>query len=64
MLSSDCGFGRQGVPRPIAMYKAAALAQGANIVRGELGAPQTEVRAADPGLQVDVPAREPEPVGA
>ena len=38
VLSSDCGFGRQGVPRPIAMYKAAALAQGANIVRGELGA--------------------------
>ena len=37
MLSSDCGFGRQGVPRPIAFYKAAALAQGANIVREELG---------------------------
>ena len=34
---SDCGFGRQGVPRPIAMYKAAALAQGANIVRAEPG---------------------------
>ena len=34
VLSSDCGFGRQGVPRPIALYKAAALAQGANIVRG------------------------------
>jgi 5-methyltetrahydropteroyltriglutamate--homocysteine methyltransferase len=56
VLSSDCGFGRQGVPRPIAMYKAAALAQGANIVRAELGAPQSAVRAADPGLQVDVPA--------
>jgi 5-methyltetrahydropteroyltriglutamate--homocysteine methyltransferase len=64
VLSSDCGFGRQGVPRPIALYKAAALAQGANIVRGELGAPQTHVRAADPGLQVDVPAREPEAVEA
>ena len=64
VLSSDCGFGRQGVPRPIAMYKAAALAQGANIVRGELGAEQTHVRAADPELQVDVPAREAEPVGA
>jgi hypothetical protein len=46
------------------MYKAAALAQGANIVRGELGAPQREVRAADPALQVDVPAAQPEPVGA
>jgi 5-methyltetrahydropteroyltriglutamate--homocysteine methyltransferase len=58
VLSSDCGFGRQGVPRPIAMYKAAALAQGANIVRGELGAEQTYVPAADPGAQVDVPARQ------
>ena len=64
MLSSDCGFGRQGVPRPIAMYKAAALAQGANIVRGELGAPQREVRAAAPALQVDVPAQQPEAVEA
>jgi 5-methyltetrahydropteroyltriglutamate--homocysteine methyltransferase len=55
VLSSDCGFGRQGVPRPIAFYKAAALAQAANIVRRELGAPETEVRAADRALQVDVP---------
>jgi hypothetical protein len=46
------------------MYKAAALAQGANIVRGELGAQQTEVRAADPALQVDAPALEPEAVSA
>jgi 5-methyltetrahydropteroyltriglutamate--homocysteine methyltransferase len=54
VLSSDCGFGRQGVPRPIAFYKAAALAQGANIVRKELGAEETRVRAADPALQIDV----------
>ena len=40
VLSSDCGFGRQGVPRPIAFYKAAALAQGANIVRAESGVPR------------------------
>ena len=53
VLSSDCGFGRQGVPRPIAFYKAAALAQGANIVRKELGAPETAVKAADPALQID-----------
>jgi 5-methyltetrahydropteroyltriglutamate--homocysteine methyltransferase len=64
VLSSDCGFGRQGVPRPIAMYKASALAQGANIVRGELGAEERPVRAADPDLQVDVPARHAEAVGA
>jgi 5-methyltetrahydropteroyltriglutamate--homocysteine methyltransferase len=62
ILSSDCGFGRQGVPRPIAMYKAAALAQGANIVREELGAPTTRVPAAEQSAQVDVPAQQP--VGA
>jgi 5-methyltetrahydropteroyltriglutamate--homocysteine methyltransferase len=59
VLSSDCGFGRQGVPRPIALYKAAALAQGANVVRGELGVPQSEVTAAEPALQVDLMEREP-----
>jgi 5-methyltetrahydropteroyltriglutamate--homocysteine methyltransferase len=64
VLSSDCGFGRQGVPRPIAFYKAASLALGANIVRDELGAPTREVRAADPRLQIDVPQAAPEPVGA
>jgi 5-methyltetrahydropteroyltriglutamate--homocysteine methyltransferase len=64
VLSSDCGFGRQGVPRPIATYKAAALAQGANIVRAELGGQERSVRAADPAYQVDVPAREAEAVGA
>jgi 5-methyltetrahydropteroyltriglutamate--homocysteine methyltransferase len=56
VLSSDCGFGRQGVSRPIALYKAASLAQAANVVREELGFPTTEVRAADPRLQIDVPA--------
>jgi 5-methyltetrahydropteroyltriglutamate--homocysteine methyltransferase len=59
VLSSDCGFGRQGVIRQIAYYKAAALAQAANIVRGELGAEQTEVRAADPMLQIDVSEHTP-----
>ena len=53
-LSSDCGFGRQGVARPIAYYKAAALAQGANLVRKELGAPETPVGAANPAHQIDV----------
>jgi 5-methyltetrahydropteroyltriglutamate--homocysteine methyltransferase len=59
VLSSDCGFGRQGVPRPIAFYKAASLALGANIVRAELGAPTHDVRAADPRLQIDVPQAAP-----
>jgi 5-methyltetrahydropteroyltriglutamate--homocysteine methyltransferase len=54
VLSSDCGFGRQGVPRLVALYKAASLAQAANTVRAELGAPQREIPAADPARQVDV----------
>jgi 5-methyltetrahydropteroyltriglutamate--homocysteine methyltransferase len=51
ILTSDCGFGRQGCTRSIALYKAAAVAQAANIVRRELGAPETPVPVADPGLQ-------------
>ena len=39
IVSSDCGFGRQGCNREIAFYKASAIAQGCNIVRGELGFP-------------------------
>lgn len=55
VLTSDCGFGREGANRNVAFYKAAALAQGANIVRKELGFPQTPVPAADPALQADIP---------
>jgi 5-methyltetrahydropteroyltriglutamate--homocysteine methyltransferase len=54
IVSNDCGFGRQGCNREIAFYKASAIAQGANIVRKELGLPTTYVPAADPALQVDV----------
>jgi 5-methyltetrahydropteroyltriglutamate--homocysteine methyltransferase len=53
VLSSNCGFGRGGCNRVIAYYKAAAIAQGANIVRAELGFDTTTVRAAEPELQVD-----------
>jgi 5-methyltetrahydropteroyltriglutamate--homocysteine methyltransferase len=60
ILSSDCGFGRQGANRLIAFYKAAAIAQGANIVRRELGFDERPVRAADPALQVDVLGRSPD----
>jgi 5-methyltetrahydropteroyltriglutamate--homocysteine methyltransferase len=56
VLSSDCGFGRQGSNRLVAFYKSAAIVQGANIVRKELGADEEPVRAADPLLQVDLPA--------
>jgi 5-methyltetrahydropteroyltriglutamate--homocysteine methyltransferase len=54
IVSSDCGFGRQGANREIAFYKASAIAQGCNIVRRELGLRVTDVPAADPQLQVDV----------
>jgi 5-methyltetrahydropteroyltriglutamate--homocysteine methyltransferase len=55
VLTSDCGFGRGGPNRLVTFYKATAIAQGANLVRRELGLPETRVRAADPGLQLDPP---------
>lgn len=54
IVSSDCGFGRQGCNREIAFYKASAIAQGCNIVRKELGLESTYIPAADPALQVDI----------
>jgi len=54
IVSSDCGFGRQGCNREIAFYKASAIAQGCNIVRRELGLKTTYIAAADPMLQIDV----------
>ena len=50
IITTDCGFGREGLSRRIAYYKMVALVQGANIVRRELGLPVAKVRAADPGL--------------
>ena len=52
-MSSDCGFGRQGCNREIAFYKASAIAQGCNIVKGNSGLPTTYMPAADPKLQTD-----------
>lgn len=57
IVSSDCGFGRQGCNREIAFFKATAIAQGCNIVRRELGLPETPVPAADPRLQTDIVPR-------
>ena len=54
LITSDCGFGRQGANRLVAFYKSAAAAQGANIVRREHGLPETYVPCADPGLIQDV----------
>lgn len=54
IVSTDCGFGRQGCNREIAFFKTTAIAQGCNIVRKELGLPTTYVPAADPLLQTDL----------
>jgi len=54
IISSDCGFGRQGCNRDIAFFKTTSIAQGTNIVRKELGLPATCVRAAEPALQTDL----------
>jgi 5-methyltetrahydropteroyltriglutamate--homocysteine methyltransferase len=57
ILSTDCGFGRQGCNRDIAFFKSAAIAQARDIVRGELGLEPIGCPAADPALQtVIVPA--------
>lgn len=57
VITSDCGFGREGLSRRIAFYKCVALVQGTNVVRRELGLPAAEVRAADADLAF-LPPRE------
>ena len=47
VLSSDCGFGRQGMTRTHAFYKMIAMVRGANIVKRELGLPETVIPAAN-----------------
>lgn len=47
VLSSDCGFGRQGMSRTHAFYKMVAIVRGANIVRRELGLAEAEIPAGD-----------------
>ncbi len=37
IVSSDCGMGREGMSRRHALYKMAALVQGANVIRKEQG---------------------------
>jgi 5-methyltetrahydropteroyltriglutamate--homocysteine methyltransferase len=43
LLSSDCGFGRQGITRTHAYYKMIAIVRGANIVRRELGLSEAKI---------------------
>lgn len=47
VLSSDCGFGRQGMTRTHAFYKMVAMVKGANIVRRELGLAEAPIAATD-----------------
>ena len=55
VITSDCGFGREGLSRRIAYYKCVAMVQGTNIVRRELGLPEAHIRAADPRLAFQDP---------
>ena len=48
ILTTDCGFGRQGMSRTHALYKMIALVRGTNIVRQELGLEPAPIPAADP----------------
>jgi 5-methyltetrahydropteroyltriglutamate--homocysteine methyltransferase len=48
IVSTDCGFGRQGMSRLHAFYKMVSLVRGTNIVRRELGLPEADILAADP----------------
>lgn len=47
LISSDCGFGRQGMSRAHAFYKMVSLVWGTNMVRKELGLPEVPILAAD-----------------
>jgi 5-methyltetrahydropteroyltriglutamate--homocysteine methyltransferase len=47
VITSDCGFGREGLSRRIAHYKCVSLVEGTNIVRRELELPEVSIRAAD-----------------
>ena len=48
ILSSNCGFGREGMSRRHAFYKMAAIVRGGNIVRRELGISEADCLAEDP----------------
>lgn len=57
VITTDCGFGREGLSRRIAFYKCIALVEGTNVVRRELGLPEAEVRASDPSLAFARPSQ-------
>ncbi len=60
VLSTDCGFGRQGFNRHVAFFKSTAIPQARNIVLKELGLEERYVPAADEKLAWDyLPDHEP-----
>jgi 5-methyltetrahydropteroyltriglutamate--homocysteine methyltransferase len=60
VLSTDCGFGRQGFNRHLAFYKSAGIPQARNIVLRELGLEERYVPCADEALAWDyLPDDEP-----
>ena len=50
VITTDCGFGREGLSRRIAYYKLVSLVMGTNMVRRELQLPEARIRIADPKL--------------
>jgi 5-methyltetrahydropteroyltriglutamate--homocysteine methyltransferase len=56
VISTDCGMGREGMSRRHAFFKMAALVQGTNIVRRELGLVEAHCRAADERYAFNAPA--------
>jgi 5-methyltetrahydropteroyltriglutamate--homocysteine methyltransferase len=60
VLSTDCGFGRQGFNRHLAFYKTTGISMARNIILKELGLAERYVPAADAGLAWDqLPDYEP-----
>jgi 5-methyltetrahydropteroyltriglutamate--homocysteine methyltransferase len=60
VLSTDCGFGRQGFNRHLAFYKTAAIPQARNIVLQELGVEERYIPIQDESLAWDyLPDDEP-----
>lgn len=54
VLSTDCGFGRQGFNRHVAFHKTLSIPMARNVVLEELGVEPRSIAAVDEGLQWDV----------
>ena len=51
VISSDCGFGREGLTRRVSYFKMVSIVRGTNIIRKELGLPEAECVGADTRFQ-------------